>query len=155
MSLELLKLKLISADKDTAPSRGFIKKYFYANIDLIFELLETYKASHSDIVEAFRADGVNISEQYFRRLIAAEKQKPFSGRKRKEVFVESNQANKGTVNSSKKEIENTASSMTPQELEIKKEVARITASDMSPQDKREALAKATAPLKNRNPLSKR
>ncbi len=155
MSQELLKLKSNTGHKNETASRGFKKRYFFQNVDLIFELVEKDKVGYADIVEAMKKDGVIITNQYFRRLMAAEKQKRVNNGKLPAKPVESKSHRAGLGDSPEPLQEKTDSNLTPLEQSIKDEVDKIKASDMSPSQKREALAKATAPLKNRNPLTNR
>lgn len=157
MSQELLKLKV---QNKTDTKRGAKKRFFLANIELIFDLIDNYGISYLQIIEAAKKEGVYFSYDYFRELMANEnkdrkKQKRVNNGKlpAKPVESKSNRAGLDAVPEPKEE--KVDSGLSPLEQAIKKEVAEITASDMSPSQKREALAKATAPLKNRNPLAGR
>ena len=133
---ELLKKKL--AEPTTK------RQYFRNNQKTVIELLDA-GATHAEILQAFELDGVTMSARYFSRLLndASPKERP-----------ESKPVGKGAqvVPEPKEKAD---SGLSPLEQSIKKEVDAIKASDMSPSQKREALAKATAPLKNRNPLAGR
>lgn len=139
---ELLKKKL--AEPTTK------RQYFRNNQKTVIELLNA-GATHAEILQAFELDGVTMSARYFSRLLndASPKERPES----KPVESKSHRAGLGA--SPKPVQEKTDSNLTPLEQSIKDEVDKIKASDMSPSQKREALAKATAPLKNRNPLAAR
>ena len=120
------------------------RQYFRNNQKTVIELLDA-GATHAEILQAFELDGVTMSARYFSRLLndASPKERP-----------ESKPVGKGAqvVPEPKEKAD---SGLSPLEQSIKKEVDAIKASDMSPSQKREALAKATAPLKNRNPLTRR
>ena len=120
------------------------RQYFRNNQKTVIELLDA-GATHAEILQAFELDGVTMSARYFSRLLndASPKERP-----------ESKPVGKGAqvVPEPKEKAD---SGLSPLEQSIKKEVDAIKASDMSPSQKREALAKATAPLKNRNPLAGR
>lgn len=157
MSQELLKLKV---QNKTDTRRGAKKRFFLANIELIFDLIDNYGVSYLQIIEAAKKEGVNFSYDYFRELMATEnkdrkKQKRVNNGKLQAKPVESKSNRAGLDAVPEPKEEKADSGLSPLEQAIKKEVDAIKASDMSPSQKREALAKATAPLKNRNPLSKR
>lgn len=134
---ELLKKKL--AEPTTK------RQYFRNNLKTVIELLDA-GATHAEILQAFELDGVTMSARYFSRLLndASPKERP-----------ESKPVGKGAQVEPEPKEAKTDSDLSPLEQSIKDEVDKITASDMSPSQKREALAKATAPLKNRNPLAAR
>lgn len=157
MSQELLKLKV---QNKTDTKRGAKKRFFLANIELIFDLIDNYGISYLQIIEAAKKEGVYFSYDYFRELMANEnkdrkKQKRVNNGKLPAKPVESKSHRAGLGDSPEPLQEKTDSNLTPLEQSIKDEVDKIKASDMSPSQKREALAKATAPLKNRNPLTNR
>lgn len=157
MSQELLKLKV---QNKTDTKRGAKKRFFLANIELIFDLIDNYGISYLQIIEAAKKEGVYFSYDYFRELMAKEnkdrkKQKRANNGKLPAKPLESKSHRTGLGASPEPVQEKTDSNLTPLEQSIKNEVDKIKASDMSPSQKREALAKATAPLKNRNPLTKR
>lgn len=134
---ELLKKKL--AEPTTK------RQYFRNNQKTVIELLDA-GATHAEILQAFELDGVTMSARYFSRLLndASPKER-----------LESKPMGKGAQVVLEPKEAKTDSSLSPLEQSIKNEVDAIKASDMSPNQKREALAKATAPLKNRNPLAGR
>lgn len=120
--------------------------------------------SNKTIIAAIEKDGVSIPYKYFSELLSAEydrrgiekqKQKRVNNGKLPAKPVKSKSHPAGLGASPEPVQEKTDSNLTPLEQSIKDEVDKIKASDMSPSQKREALAKATAPLKNRNPLTKR
>lgn len=134
---ELLKKKL--AEPTTK------RQYFRNNQKTVIKLLDA-GATHAEILQAFELDGVTMSARYFSRLLndASPKER-----------LESKPASKGAQAVPEPKEEKADSGLSPLEQSIKDEVDKIKASDMSPSQKREALAKATAPLKNRNPLAGR
>ena len=120
------------------------RQYFRNNQKTVIELLDA-GATHAEILQAFELDGVTMSARYFSRLLndASPKERPESKPVSKGAQVVPEPKEKADFG------------LSPLEQSIKKEVDAIKASDMSPSQKREALAKATAPLKNRNPLADR
>lgn len=120
--------------------------------------------SNKTIIAAIEKDGVSIPYKYFSELLSAEydrrgiekqKQKRVNNGKLPAKPVESKSHRAGLGASPEPKEEKADSGLSPLEQAIKKEVTEITASDMSPEQKRAALTKATAKLKNINPLSKR
>lgn len=157
MSQELLKLKV---QNKTDTKRGAKKRFFLANIELIFDLIDNYGISYLQIIEAAKKEGVYFSYDYFRELMANEnkdrkKQKRVNNGKlpAKPVESKSHRAGLGAVPEPKKANEG---GLSPEKQAVKDELDRIRDDNsLTLAQKREAAAKATASLVNKNPLANR
>lgn len=69
-------LKLLGGAFDkSSKQRGIKKRYFQSRVNQIFELVESFSASYSDILAALSKDGVDFDYVYFRKLMAKEKER--------------------------------------------------------------------------------
>lgn len=157
MSKHLDRLLDTNEQKNKTSKKGFVSR----NFEKINQAI-AFGHSYKTIIEAIEKDGVSFTYHYFVQMLSAEyerrgieKQKRVNNGKLPAKPVESKSHRAGLDAVPEPKEEKTDSGLSPLEQAIKKEVDAIKASDMSPSQKREALAKATAPLKNRNPLSKR
>lgn len=158
MSQELLKLKV---QNKTDTKRGAKKRFFLANIELIFDLIDNYGISYLQIIEAAKKEGVYFSYDYFRELMAKEnkdrkKQKRANNGKLPAKPLESKSHRAGLGDSPVQKKANTDSDLSPEKQAIKDEIDKITNDDsLTLAQKREASAKAIASLVNKNPLTNR
>ena len=139
---ELLKKKL--AEPTTK------RQYFRNNQKTVIELLDA-GATHAEILQAFELDGVTMSARYFSRLLndASPKERPA-----KPVESKSHRAGLGASPEPKKT--NAVSGLSPEKQAVKDELDRIRDDNsLTLAQKREAAAKATASLVNKNPLAGR
>lgn len=157
MSKHLDRLLDTNEQKNKTSKKGFVSR----NFEKINQAI-AFGHSYKTIIEAIEKDGVSFTYHYFVQMLSAEyerrgieKQKRVNNGKLQAKPVESKSNRAGLDAVPEPKEEKADSGLSPLEQAIKKEVDAIKASDMSPSQKREALAKATAPLKNRNPLSKR
>lgn len=157
MSKHLDRLLDTNEQKNKTSKKGFVSR----NFEKINQAI-AFGHSYKTIIEAIEKDGVSFTYHYFVQMLSAEyerrgieKQKRVNNGKLPAKPLESKSHRAGLGASPEPVQEKTDSNLTPLEQSIKDEVDKIKASDMSPSQKREALAKATAPLKNRNPLTKR
>lgn len=157
MSQELLKLKRPDS-KDI--NRGAKKRFFLANKALIFELIENHSVSYLQIIEAFKKENVNISYDYFRELMATEKNKSGVGKKQDKQINQT--ADKPAIDkkplivaAGSAQLDDSLSQHEQDRLIYKNEVERIKSNpDMNAKQKRAALDEAQARFsKNKTPLN--
>ena len=160
--LEKLKKSPIHENKDdkSGISRGFKKRYFLQNIDVIFDLVENHGIKYPQLLDAMSREGVDFNYDYLRRLMAAAKKKrqpsltPSQTSKQGHAPGQSITPPSGA--STSKESAQTKEDMTPEKAAFKAEIERIKNLNISSKEKREMMAKATdAFAKTQNPLDRK
>lgn len=160
--LEKLKKSPIHGNKDdkSGISRGFKKRYFLQNIEVIFDLVENHGIKYPQLLDAMSREGVDFNYDYLRRLMAAAK------KKRQPSLAQSQTGKQGhapgqsitppVVVSTTKDSTQTKDDMTPEKAAFKAEIERIKNLNISSREKREMMAKATeAFAKTQNPLDRK
>lgn len=160
--LEKLKKSPIHGNKDdkSGTSRGFKKRYFLQNIEVIFDLVENHGIKYPQLLDAMSREGVDFNYDYLRRLMAAAK------KKRQPSLAQSQTGKQGhapgqsitppVVVSTTKDSTQTKDDMTPEKAAFKAEIERIKKLNISSKEKREMMAKATeAFAKTQNPLDRK
>lgn len=147
--------------KKTDTKRGAKKRFFLANKELIFDLIDNFGISYLQIIEAAKKEGVDISYDYFRELMASEnkdreKPKRVNNGKLPAKPVESKPNRAGLGASPEPKKANSDSDLSPEKQAVKDELDRIrNDGSLTLAQKREAAGKATASLVNKNPLANR
>lgn len=155
---ELLDLNSKANQKTKVSKKAFLSRNF-EKIDKALKLGHDYKV----IIETLEKDGFVFTYNYFSQVLIEEYEaRGLSRKKQKRVnsgnqsgnFVESKPASKGAQPTP--QPKKTNSDLSPEEQGIKDELERIrNDTTLTFEQKREAAAKATAPLKNQNPLTNR
>ena len=160
--LEKLKKSPIHGNKDdkSGISRGFKKRYFLQNIEVIFDLVENHGIKYPQLLDAMSREGVDFNYDYLRRLMAAAKKKrqPSSmpsqtgkhghapGQSVTPPLVASNTANSTHIKDD----------ISPEKAALKAEIERIKTLNISSREKREMMTKAQeAFAKTQNPLDRK
>jgi hypothetical protein len=160
--LEKLKKSPNPANKDgtSGISRGFKKRYFLQNIEVIFDLVENHGIKYPQLLDAMSREGVDFNYDYLRRLMAAAK------RKRESSSAPNQTSNQGhtpghsntpsPVASTAKNSTDIKEDMPPEKAALIAEIARIKTLNISSKEKREMIDKATqAYSKTLNPLDRK
>lgn len=160
--LEKLKKSPIHENKDdkSGISRGFKKRYFLQNIEVIFDLVENHGIKYPQLLDAMSREGVDFNYDYLRRLMAAAKKKrqPSStpSQTGKQGHAPGQSVTPPLVASTTKESAQTKDDMTPEKAAFKAEIERIKNLNIGSKEKREMMAKATeAFAKTQNPLDRK
>lgn len=149
--LEKLKKSPIHGNKDdkSGISRGFKKRYFLQNIEVIFDLVENHGIKYPQLLDAMSREGVDFNYDYLRRLMAAAKKKRQPSLAQSQIGKQENAPGQSLTPPLKDD-------MTPEKAAFKAEIERIKKLNISSKEKREMMAKATeAFAKTQNPLDRK
>lgn len=160
--LEKLKKSPIQANEDGTPgiSRGFKKRYFLQNIEVIFDLVENHGIKYPQLLDAMSREGVDINYDYLRRLMAAAKKKrqPSStpSQTGKQGHAPGQSIAPPLVDSTSNSTTHIKDDVPPEKAALIAEIARIKTLNINSKEKREMITKATESYsKTQNPLDRK